>query len=532
MCIIKNNMTTNKNRALLFEHFFASPSAVFLAFFFVCLLAYAKSFQNGFMLDDHIILFGQSGVLNKSFLGLFTFHQGDFYRPVGHIPLWIFSRLLASNYIAYHVVNFSFFVSIVFLFFILVRKITSDATLSFLSALLYAIHPLNAMIINYITASVLAVFVLSMQMSFLFFIFFLERGQKRDYIFSLIFFILACLSHEMAMMLPVYLTVYLFLVKKEDWNKIFQLLLPFALFLMGWLAFRIQDIIFQHQLNNPVSAVAVNMAAFFSTWMDLAIWYVSSLFFPSKVIFLWSNPYGQEHLLRNVIIFALAVGLSAYAFLQWKKSWKSFLLMVFILGFFPTVFTCFGNFPRVWPSIEPHWFYFSQIGFFVLIGSVLLALARKSLLVGGVCGISVIFLLLIGGWSYNSRWKSQETYSIYWLSLNPGNLTPYYGLGSSLMDKGDYLGARDCFWSGYERLKYTNIQMAADLGHCFDMLGVDQVAWKWLSTASKWDDHYALTYHYIGLYFNKRGKLLEAQKAFEKSVELDPKFSSSYGYLK
>ena len=233
-----------KNNPFSFEYFFDSRWFVLFAIFGVCLLAYANSFQNHFMLDDNIILFGQRGVLNKSFLELFASNQGDFYRPIGHLPLWVLSRFLGSNHIGYHVVNFLLFVLIAFFLFVIVRKITSDATLSFLSVLLYAIHPLNAMIVNYITASVLAVFVLSMQISFLFFMCFSERGQKRDYICSLIFFIFACLSHEMAMMLPAYLAAYLFFIKKEGCGKNIPTFIVFCILLFGWAVYPVTEPIF------------------------------------------------------------------------------------------------------------------------------------------------------------------------------------------------------------------------------------------------------------------------------------------------
>jgi len=521
-----------KEHSYSWEDFFSLPWLVLLAISFVCLVAYVNSFQNQFMLDDNIILFGQRGVLNKSFLDIFTSTQGDFYRPVGHIPLWLFSRLLGSSYIGYHVLNYFLFVLIVFHVFIIVRKITSDAALSFLASMLYAIHPFNAMIINYITASVLAVFVLSMQASFLFFIGFLEHGKKKDYVFSLIFFIMACLSHEMAIMLPVYLAAYLFFIKKESWEKILGLLSFFLVFLVGWLVFRAQNALFPHQLSGVLTLATMDIASSFSTWMDLVTWYLSNLFLPNKVIFLWSAQYGQEHFLRNLLVFTLLVDLGVYAFFKWRRTWPSFLLAVFILGMIPSICSCFLNFPRVQPIIEPHWFYFSQIGFFVLLGWVLLTMVRKSHLIGGVFTGSIILLLLVYSWSYNALWENQEKYSLHWLSLNTGNLTPYYGLGRSLMEKGEYREASQVFLLGTQRLNYAHSPLAADLGHCFDMLGDDKSALNWFGLAVKWDSRYALTYHYYGLYFNKRADFSKAQEEFKKSVELDPKFSLSYPYLK
>ena len=222
----------------------------------------------------------------------------------------------------------------------------SSDLLAFFSAILYAIHPLNGMLVNYITASVIAVFVLSMQASFWCFMRFSENGRKRDYILCFIFFIFACLSHEMAIMLPVYLAAYLFFIKKESGGNFFRFLSPFVLFFGAWTAVRFQDHIFHHRVSGPFEA-AGNMAAYFSTWMDLVGWYVSKLFFPDKILFLWSSPYGSEHLLRNLIFFVLAIGLSGYAFLKWKRSWQSFFLAIFVAGLLPTVFSCFVDFPGI-----------------------------------------------------------------------------------------------------------------------------------------------------------------------------------------
>ena len=443
-----------KDSACLLEYFFGSNVLIFLAFFLVCLLSYANSFQNQFMLDDNWVLFGPHGMLNRSFLGIFQHNQGgSFYRPIGHVPLWVFSRLFGSNFTAYHAANFFLFVCTIFFLFVIVRKITSDAPLSFFSAVLYAIHPLNGMIVNYITASVIAVFVLSMQASFWCFMRFSEHGRKRDYMLCFVFFIFACLSHEMAVMLPVYLAAYLFFIKKESWGNGVRFLSPFVLFFLVWTAIRSQDHIFHNRVSGPFQAIG-NITAYFSTWMDLVTWYVSNLFFPNKVLFLWSSQYGTEHLLRNLIFFVLVIGMGLYALLKWKRSWQSFFLVIFVAGLLPTVFSCFLDFPGIWPIIEPHWFYFSESGFFVLLAWFLLTMARKNSFIGGALGVGVILLFFIHCWDYNAKWKSQEIYSRYWLSLNKGNWTPYDALAKSLMDKGDRQGMLKCF-VGLAELHYN-----------------------------------------------------------------------------
>ena len=56
----------------------------------VCFTAYSNSLHNDFMVDDHIVLFGETGVQQRPFLALFSGSVIGFYRPVGHIPLKCF----------------------------------------------------------------------------------------------------------------------------------------------------------------------------------------------------------------------------------------------------------------------------------------------------------------------------------------------------------------------------------------------------------------------------------------------------------
>ena len=71
-----------------------------------CALAYSNSLQNGFMLDDHLILFGEQGIEKfNSFLDVFTKDLGSFYRPVGHLVLAVSYSLFGTQVAGYHLVN-------------------------------------------------------------------------------------------------------------------------------------------------------------------------------------------------------------------------------------------------------------------------------------------------------------------------------------------------------------------------------------------------------------------------------------------
>lgn len=507
------------------SHWFA-PLVIFGA----CLAGYLNSFTNHFLLDDFVVLFGQHGVLSKSFQDILLHDEIGFYRPLGHVPLWIYSRFLGHYFVGYHVVNFILFFFIVLLFFQIVQKLTRDTFLAFLSALLYALHPINGFIVNYITASIIAVFVILMQLSFLFFLRFSDNGKKNDYVISFIFFIGACFSHEMAMMLPAYLMAYLFYIKKDPWQKALKKLIPFIIFIAGWFVFRSQGAIFQQQLHNPLNAIG-NAGAYFSTWMDLLNWYVSKLMVPQDIIFLCSAKFGVDYLFINVMTFIFVLGMAGYFFFKYREGLKSFWLMVFLLGFLPSLFACFIYFPRDWPLIEPHWFYFSEMGFFVLLGLLLQMMIQRNSRIGQWVLAGILIFYTFSCWEQNSKWKDQETYSRYWLSLNEGNWTPYYGLGHSLLEQGRYQEALGVLLQCYRHIGKFSVKIEADIGHCLDAMGQDKEALDMLKESILVDRGYALTYHYLGLYYAKRGQIELAQASFRKAVELDPKFSPSRGYL-
>ena len=498
------------------------PVILFLA----CLAAYSNSFLNNFLFDDNSILFGQSGVLNKSFGEIFSQNQGIFYRPIGHIPLWFFSRFLGDNFVGYHIVNFILFLFIGFLFYLLVQKLTLDSSLAFLSTLLYLVHPINGFIVNYVTASVIAVFVLMILGSFLCFIQFFEEGDKKYYAAGFILFIYACFSHEMAMVFPLYLVAYLFFIKKYPWGRIIKLLCPFILSIPVWFVFRFHESNFHLYLVNFLSLWKINGAAYFSTWINLIAWYVTKLFLPQNILYMWNSEYGLEHFFRNVLFLFISLVLGVYVFYRWKKDWKSFFLTVFVIGFLPTLFICFIYFPTMKPFIEPHWFYFSSMGIFVLLGKCLQVIISKNKRMGSLLAVGVVCAFVILSWEHNSKWKTQGTYSKYWLSLNRENLIPYCGLGRSLMDRGDYAGAIRAYQEGTKHLNLMTVPIAADMGHCWDMLGNDREALYFLIMAIRENRSYALGYQYLGHYYDRRGNSYPAEKAFKVAVALDPNILS------
>lgn len=506
------------------------------------LAGYYDCFTHRYLLDDHLVLFGESGVANKSFLQLFTINQESFYRPVGHIVLWMSFHLFHTPFtpIDYHLINFVLFTAVVCLFYKIVLDLTADPELAFCSSCLYAIHPINGMHINYITANVITLSVLFQQISILLFIDQRKRDGKGTAL-SLFFFLLSLLSHEMSILLPLYIFIITYFMYKSDIKFSLILSRPYILLLVLFLLFRM----YFHPILNPfkpVFPVVMYLGTYFVAGCELIGWYLSKLIYPSDILFLWSSsmPYGFFAMPKGIDLgvkqaSALSVGFAVFCllaviawaayvvFIKWKKDIKSVALLIFLCGLLPVFFISFVHYPYTAPMIEPHWCYFSSFGFFVLLGCLVLHVKSKinirmwmPFILSLVC-VYGIFLK-----ASNAHWQDQETYCRYWLSLNKGNMIPFYGLGKSLLDRGEYDEAIKYFNEGLSKSNYANPRMLADLGYAHFLKGEKEAALANFDRALSFNVRYSVLHHYRAQYHIAEGNWTEARKDYITALQFFP----------
>ena len=108
--------------------------------------------------------------------------------------------------------------------------------------------------------------------------------------------------------------------------------------------------------------------------------------------------------------------------------------------------------------IEPHWFYFSSIGFFILAAYFFNFLNKKFNHRLGITICLILGIMIIQTRKSNAFWKDEATYCNYWLELNPLN-----GTARSCKAK-LYIEEHD---RRYNRLNYNDCNEAADLAGAF-----------------------------------------------------------------
>ena len=185
-------------------------SIVFCVFFLIGWVAYSNSLRSGFMLDDHA--FFDEKMQNIKFLPYQFLPDKDkalnikggktdsYYRPIAHVIPMLSYLVFKDNTFGHHWVNLILFLFAVYCIYFLIYSLSQDFILSFIAALLYLIHPINGVFVNYITANVYAAQVILMSLSLICLLqSFKARRENLFYVLSLSFFTISLLCHETSM---------------------------------------------------------------------------------------------------------------------------------------------------------------------------------------------------------------------------------------------------------------------------------------------------------------------------------------------
>jgi len=197
--------------------------AAFIFFVYAATLS-----SNIVYLDDNLIVTGQYE-FNKNLLNapqVFNEDvfrslpgQGTFYRPLLRLSLMFDAQFGEENLVFLsHLTNLLLHILAIFLLFYFLLELRIGRGSAFLLTLIVGIHPLTAQTVAFIPGrndSLLAVFVLA---ALFFFIKFANNHKLKYFLWHLVFFILALLAKETAVVLPLICIIYLLVF--TGWRKI------------------------------------------------------------------------------------------------------------------------------------------------------------------------------------------------------------------------------------------------------------------------------------------------------------------------
>lgn len=147
-----------------------------------------------------------------------------YYRPLGmQVPFFITQKMFSINPFPFRILTFANHAINIFLIFFLVRKLLSDESKALLAAFFYSISAVHYTVFYWSSTYAFMLGPTFFFASFLFFLKYFDKLNNNWLWLSFSVYILALLTNEMVISLPVILLIYLKLFSKKNYRSV----LPF-----------------------------------------------------------------------------------------------------------------------------------------------------------------------------------------------------------------------------------------------------------------------------------------------------------------
>ena len=509
--------------------------AVF-AIFSVCLLAYHNSLRNDFLIDDYALILDNPQFHNIDYLprqlipDLHRYLRIDqqepavYYRPVAHIIPMLCYLMFGNDPFGYHVFNLVLFFGTCLSIFWLCRELSGDLLTGFLASVLYAVHPMNGLFVNYISASVFAVQVMTLSFSMVLFLKVIRSGKKKiaRLCFSIFLFIIALLCHETSFAFPLLLAAAAVFVEKAPVKKAAALTSGFFAVAAGFFVFRLFFASLRSGLFGKFLTYGISLWQYPASFAKVIGWYLSRLVYPEGIVLIWSTLPVRQHILWMNSCFFLAVVSALFVLWRYRNKNKIITLGVLfvLIVFMPAVLGSMFN-PSVGFMIEPHWMFFPSIGFFLLLAAALRYLFRENAAMS-VCVILLIVVpWLLLTWRMNRVWSTELGYASYWARQVPHDKAPRFYMAHAYQMEGDYARAEKFFSQSlvgdfYDWMVYSNLGVMAFQEN--NLKKAEEYFQKVLAISPRM----AVVHSNLGLVYKRQGRADLAETHFRQAIEDDP----------
>lgn len=431
---------TNFN--LLTSHFGILALLAISAFFWL------PSLQNGFTnWDDHVYLTDNPLVKNlswKNIRAIFSTLLMGNYHPLVPLSYALEHSLVGMEPFLYHLNNLLLHLGNTYLLYLILHRLTRHIPGSLAGTALFALHPMHVESVAWVTERKDVLYTLFFLLATLKWLDFRTNGSKKAYVYSLLFFVLSCLSKGMAVVWPFCLIVLELIPEwgksegKIAWPKLQQNLTAFILPLILGLGFGILTIIAQR------SEGAVRADSPFLFPDNLLIASRSILFYLEKTIapFGLSAFYPYPEPPRTFPMYwylspALLLGLLGMMGILIRKN--LFPLAASLILYLIIIFPVSQILPVGSAFAADRYFYLASIGICLFIA--FLWKHYESRLTPSNSLILLTLMTVSWGvmtWKRTTIWKNTETLFLDVIQTYPGVPVAYNNIGNVYETKKEY----------------------------------------------------------------------------------------------
>ncbi len=539
---------------------------------FFAIISFSNILANYFVGDDFEFIFYWTTISKISLHNIQLLITGNLppaqigvYRPIRSLIYLIAFYLFKHQAIYYHLFAISIHVISTILVYFIVKKISQNIYLTFISTLIFTTHPIHVASISYITTSFDIIGIIFLLISFYLYLNYLD---KKNYllIISLIFANLAYFTYEITFVLPLLIITYNFIYKKNVKFRIY------GLYFIGIIIYFITRFKILH-LTSRNSFYDGGIIQIGITNIKAFIEYLYTLFIPIKLGFnhrLYNNidtysfkQFNQlaisEQTLKDPYSL-MFIGILIIIILLIYKQKKHKLLLFSSLWIFIALLPVINIFPNSRIFSESY-AYLTSIGYAVFISTIIIP---KNLKHTGKAIIKLILITLViifnlhQTLNYNKAFSNNISLWTRESKINP-NSTIYYQLGSSYQNIYDYKNALIYFKKSIELnpnfaisyhnlgviyqiqkeylLAIDNYQKAIKIGHrdidkTYSNLGDIHLQFHRYSKAIESynkvknkqliNQQLISAYNNLALTYNQKRQYLQALEMLNKVIDLDP----------
>lgn len=490
---------------------------------------YANSLNNKFLWDDEFLVKeniyiknpGQFAHIFSETIGMGAGVEGNYYRPLQMLTYAFDYSVWRLNVFGYHITSVALHILAALSIYWLINLLYNRRTLSFLTSILFVVHPIHTDAVDYISGRadlLTGLFILLCLICYV-----KQSLQRNPVAFALMLFcaIAAMLSMEYGLIIPALIVLYSYIFKRKILIKEFGATLAITL---AYIALR------GLVVNSPpltaayIRTMPQRIPGFYVSLAE----YARLLLLPFNLHKEYGNKLFSFNEFQAMIGVVIMLSLVVLAF---QKTKAGNIISFSISWFFITLLPVSNLYP-INAYMAEHRLYLPSIGIFLLLAYGLLALRRrlKRLKSAVICLIA----FMITAYAYltvrqNVLWKEPIDFYNRTLGFAPDSCRLYHNLGKEYMRAGNYQEAVRAFRKEIE-MDPKNESAYSMLGVAYGACGDIKRSVSSFQTAISINPEYALAYYNLGNEYVAVGDTQKAIASYRRAIQLDPKSATSVLY--
>jgi len=486
------------------------------------LTLYANSLNCKFIWDDELLIENSPRIKDwRNAPKIFTesMIEGSGLRGVYYRPLQIFTHMIdyhlwGLDARGYHLASILFHAMAALSLYWLLSLVFKDRLLSLFAGIIFLAHPIQTETVTYISGRSDILSALFMLLCFIFYIKTLRNENIVSHLLMISCCVLALLSKENSIILPLLFIVYHYIFKERFKTAIFT---PIAGCVLIYLILRSNAALF----GTPwIDTIPERLPGFFAAIAN----YARLMLLPFNLRVDYGNTLFA---LKDPIVIAGLLITASLLFLSFIKREDRFISFS-ILWFFISLIPVSGIYPLPFYMAE-HFLYFPIIGFALLAAGAARGLYKtKGFRIPATLLIITVFL----AYSHltirqNSCWKEPVAFYERALRLSPKSLMMRINLAGICERKDDKKGAISLYKEILE-INPGHTASCYNIGRLYLSLEDYREAVRFFQKAVETNPDYARGYNGLGLAHAKTGDCERAFFFFKKAVETDPYYATAY----